>query len=460
MSNQISVADKELEDLMAELAAQSNEIVAGLEKKAASVTPAATPEDVRHEALEKEHLGDSEKRTGIYAQGDSPEGYMSLEGKTVTVTISKEIGMAPPWEPTPIPATGNESAASAVVQTAPSDTQGAQSALADSLAPEPALNEIINTELDRLTAEQTNDLANPVVTNTRPDDYDPAEHLSSGVADRLRAALALAKSPTTTPVQSDPVKEVLREAAAAVADQVVIAPKHDPEATQKALTDAGISTQRRVVMNEDGSVKQPALSFANTTVATASPNDDVADVPVQTYEDEFDNIVGTSRSGLKFYVEYRDFDRMTRPNPVDLDNCFLNQSSMYAYFGTLASKAEGQYSRQKALFEQLEAKLYTLHRKLMIEAGEKPTEKSLEMAIRKDPRYIRADALVTEAKEIADSNSKFCNALVHRREMLQLLGNDRRHEQKGALRILEGRESVSDLDSRAAAVGKRAVSHH
>lgn len=183
------------------------------------------------------------------------------------------------------------------------------------------------------------------------------------------------------------------------------------------------------------------------------------DVPneVKTFEAYSD---AETKGGLDFYVDRDIFKRETAIDVLDLDGCFVDQSSLRAYYGSLAASSQAQYNRQKALFEQLEAKLYAYYRRLALDSGDKATEKSLESSIKVDSRWIAGKNQVIDAEEIAESNKSNALSLVDRREMLIMLGNDRRNEQKGSLRILEERQERDELSVRAANVGKKAFSTH
>lgn len=126
----------------------------------------------------------------------------------------------------------------------------------------------------------------------------------------------------------------------------------------------------------------------------------------------------------------------TRISEVTLDDCFQKQSSLRAYYGAVASRAEAFASQIKAAFEYKEAQLFKEHRERFAEEGIKVTEKMIENAVKTDPAWLRAKMKLIDAQCQADIARAMVMSLVDRRDMLIQLGADRRDENKGQMRML------------------------
>lgn len=202
----------------------------------------------------------------------------------------------------------------------------------------------------------------------------------------------------------------------------------EPSVTHAAPSEPVVS-ERRVVLNEDGSVKQPAMSFGR-------------EEPRRPTE-------ATGPGSLQHYVDVDQFRDDTRVTEINLDKCMIEQSGLRAYYGATAARAEAQAARVKAKFEVVEATLYDHHRKELAKMGEKTTEKMVENAVKVDPRWLKAKNMVIEADTIATINKSLVESLKDRRDMIIQLGADRRDEYKGAARVLAEQGQRDDLRDRA-----------
>lgn len=142
----------------------------------------------------------------------------------------------------------------------------------------------------------------------------------------------------------------------------------------------------------------------------------------------------------KYYIDPAEFQLQTAINPSNLDDAFVKQNSLRAYYGTQAAFAEGAASRAKARFEVSEADLYDTHRRRLSALSEKVTEKMVENAVKTDPRWIEAKNEMIDAETTASLNKAMAASLMDRRDMLIQLGADRRDEMKGQMRMMESAE--------------------
>lgn len=156
-------------------------------------------------------------------------------------------------------------------------------------------------------------------------------------------------------------------------------------------------------------------------------------------------------TSLRYFVDPAAFKKETAVNNYNLDTCFMEQSSLRAYYGSMAAQAEAQASLSKTKFEVLEARLYDHHRKALAASGEKTTEKMVENAVKCDPRWLTGKERVIDAESIAAVNKALSVSLADRRDMLIQLGADRRDESKGQARLLAIKEQASETANRAVA---------
>ena len=160
---------------------------------------------------------------------------------------------------------------------------------------------------------------------------------------------------------------------------------------------------------------------------------------------------------LRHYVDPSKFRTETAISEATLDQCMTEQAGLRAYYGAEAAHAEAQAARTKATFELLEAQLYDKHRRILATSGEKTTEKMIENAVRLDPAWIHGKNRLIEAETISNVNRALVFSLVDRKDMLTQLGNDRRGERAGQLRILEREERDANLGDRARTAAKTAL---
>lgn len=164
-----------------------------------------------------------------------------------------------------------------------------------------------------------------------------------------------------------------------------------------------------------------------------------------------EDVPQTAAAKLQYFVDVNQFNRDTKLTEATLDGAMMEQSSLRAYYGTLAANAEAQHARLKVRFDVLEAKLYDEIRKLLAAGGEKTTEKMVENGVKLDPRWLKAKNAVIEADTIASINKGLVASLGDRRDMMIQMGADRREGYKGAMRVMEAKNEAESLGARAKA---------
>lgn len=154
---------------------------------------------------------------------------------------------------------------------------------------------------------------------------------------------------------------------------------------------------------------------------------------------------------LRHHIDVDTFKSDVAINDTNLDKCMMEQAGLRAYHAAEAARAEGQHLRTKAQFERAEARLYDKHRRALLDAGEKITEKMVDNAVKMDDDWLRIKNAVIEAGTIADIQRSCAESLRDRGMMLVQMASDRREEGKGQSRVMELDESRKGLAARALA---------
>lgn len=118
-------------------------------------------------------------------------------------------------------------------------------------------------------------------------------------------------------------------------------------------------------------------------------------------------------------------------NPVDLDNAFLTQASLFAHYATQAARAVEQMDNLKLTLDVREAQLRTEHRNTFLESGVKVTESMIDSAVMVDPRYIKVRKAYNESKGVVEMLKGATEAFRQRRDMIVQIGVNNREERKG-----------------------------
>lgn len=144
-------------------------------------------------------------------------------------------------------------------------------------------------------------------------------------------------------------------------------------------------------------------------------------------------------------VDYIDAAQLKRDlvfSTNDLTSAMMDQASLFAHYGELASRASRQVDVIKLLLENTEAAVYKLIRDDMATKGEKFTEALLEKMVARHARVISMKKALNDAKRIEAIGKTAMEAFRHRRDMLVQQGLISREERKGEIRIAE--KSVRD----------------
>lgn len=137
-------------------------------------------------------------------------------------------------------------------------------------------------------------------------------------------------------------------------------------------------------------------------------------------------------------VEYIDSVQLRKDlaySTADISSSMMEQATMFAHYGLLASQASLQTDKFKMLLENTEAAVSRIIRDEKNLAGEKITEAALSALVTRHPRVISARQAVNAAKQIESVGKIAVEAFRHRRDMLVQQGLISREEMKGELSI-------------------------
>lgn len=129
---------------------------------------------------------------------------------------------------------------------------------------------------------------------------------------------------------------------------------------------------------------------------------------------------------------------------TELNDAFLNQAGLAAYYGVLAARGAAQVITIKVIRDTTEAKVATEIRTLANEKGEKVTEGVIKERLDKDPRVIAVNNAYALAIRIEGETKAAVDAIRQRKDMVVQLGAAAREEAKGTLRMSASSEKVSD----------------
>lgn len=328
-------------------------------------------------------------------------------------------------------------------------------------------------EIEALMAELEAD-AMQVMAEAKPANEKPTPAPTAEPAktedDDLEAALqGLEEAPSTPTAQAEPAPAPTTAAPMSLADRIkanaakkaaeLAAEGDDDGVDAVAAAKAKAEAEAKAKAEAEAKAKAEAEALARAKAAAEAEAKAKAEAAAAKTEPRrpTEDVAASSGNGLRFGIDVERFQRDTRVTEATLDNCFMEQSSLRAFYGAQAAQAEAQAARAKAKFEVIEATLYDQHRKALAESEGKVTEKMAENAVRKDKRWLAAKNLMIEADTIATINRSMVESLRDRKDMLVQLGADRREGMKGQLRMLAEQNEREALANRATAAAQAAL---
>lgn len=110
-------------------------------------------------------------------------------------------------------------------------------------------------------------------------------------------------------------------------------------------------------------------------------------------------------------------EELLKVNEATLEKELLEHSAKYAWFAVLLAKAKKKYDLVKLQLDVLEAELGKEYREILGRTG-KVTEKAVEEAISRDPRWQEKREELLQAKEEVEVLGALVDAMAHKKDML------------------------------------------
>lgn len=147
---------------------------------------------------------------------------------------------------------------------------------------------------------------------------------------------------------------------------------------------------------------------------------------------------------IQSFIDPIELGKSVSINAADLDSAIIEHSALVARFGAQAVQAREQYDRVKAVAEVMESKLFLHHRQELLKAG-KATEAVIEATVKSDPRWVKIQHKVIQARAQHDLATNAVEALKQRHGMLIQLGALNRMEREGEIRMGAAKSVTKEL---------------
>lgn len=144
---------------------------------------------------------------------------------------------------------------------------------------------------------------------------------------------------------------------------------------------------------------------------------------------------------------YIDVDKLAadlKLDEVDLNDAWLTQAGLAAYYGVLAARAASQVINVKIVRDAKEAEVAGEIRARFASNGQKVTEAAIKEELDQDLRVIAVNRAYALAISIEGETKAAVEAFRQRRDMLVQLGANSREEVKGSMRMSMTGDAVSD----------------
>jgi len=150
------------------------------------------------------------------------------------------------------------------------------------------------------------------------------------------------------------------------------------------------------------------------------------------------------------FVSAEQLSADTNINGAELNDLFLNQSGLVAYYSVLLAKAAYQSGEFKLKRDVQMANVSSEYRENP-PSDKKLTESALSELVLKDKRVQAVKAAYLRAEEVEAVLKGAVDALRHRKDMIVQLGAASREEAKGQVRM----KMTSDTSDRSSALKER-----
>jgi len=157
---------------------------------------------------------------------------------------------------------------------------------------------------------------------------------------------------------------------------------------------------------------------------------------------------GEISKGVLALLDIETLNKDTTIEEGKTDRAFHEQAATFAYYASIAFKAQRQAAAKKMVMKITEARLdHQLREAAISEAASdadgaegklkggkgKLTERQIEQAIARDSAYVAAQIAYNDAVAVANLCNNALEALQQRRDMLIQIGANVREEMKGTM---------------------------
>ncbi|KAA5604351.1 hypothetical protein F1188_15935 [Roseospira marina] len=149
-------------------------------------------------------------------------------------------------------------------------------------------------------------------------------------------------------------------------------------------------------------------------------------------------------AAVKSYVDPEQINKDVQINGTDLNNAFLEQSSLLVHYGVQAGRAAHQVDRVKQLQKLAEAQIDKEVREQASDEGRKITESAITAQITAHPKMVQLAKMLSEARLQESLADVAVESLRHRRDMLVQLGAQARTEMQGEIRVAMGEARAAE----------------
>jgi hypothetical protein len=147
------------------------------------------------------------------------------------------------------------------------------------------------------------------------------------------------------------------------------------------------------------------------------------------------NIEKVGRYEIDRFMTGEEVSRDTDLSDTSLNDGFLNQAGLAAYYGSAYAKASRQLADLKLKRDLTFAKVSSTFRENAASSNTKITEAGLAEKVQQDPRVLEVISAYNLAIEVEAETKAIVDSVRQRRDMLVQLGSFERDEAKGELRM-------------------------
>lgn len=150
-----------------------------------------------------------------------------------------------------------------------------------------------------------------------------------------------------------------------------------------------------------------------------------------------------SKYAVKDFIEPQRAVQDLKVNEHNLDLSMMTHAGQFAYYASLAAKAQFQMDQLEQLRDIVAARLDKKIRDAAVVEGRKVTEAQVKAEIALEPDTIAINTAVNKAKMVAAVCKSHAEAFRQRKDMLVSMAINNREEKKGELRVHDKKDELN-----------------